>query len=86
MDVEFDGSLLEKVNSWLKKNGNEFIYIYGELDTWSASAVPSSKDVDAVWFFMKGNHHGNARIRNMTDDDKSLLISNLVRWLELEVE
>lgn len=86
MDVEFDGSLLKKVNSWLKKNGNEFIYIYGELDTWSASAVPPSKDVDALWFFMNGNHHGNARIRNMTEDDKSLLISNLVRWLELEVE
>ena len=85
MDFEFDVSLLDKVNAWLKKNGNAFIYINGELDTWSASAVPPSEHVDAVWFFMKGKHHGSARIKNMTEEERTSLISNLEKWLEIEI-
>jgi len=86
MEFEFDGSLLDQVNAWLEENGNEFIYIYGALDTWSASAVPISEKVDAIWFFMKDKHHGNARIRNLSDVERARLISNLERWLKLEIE
>ena len=85
MDFEFDGTLLDKVNKWLKIHGNQFIYIYGELDTWSASAVPPSKTVDAVWFFMKGQHHGSARIRNLSEEERSKLVDNLERWLSIEI-
>lgn len=86
MDVEFDGSLLKDVVKWLPKNGNKFIYIYGELDPWSASAVQPSKQVDALWFFMKDKNHGSARIRNLSDEDRSKLIESLERWLEIEID
>jgi len=86
MDVEFDGTLLEKLSDWLLEHGDEFIYIYGELDTWSASAVPPSKEVDAVWFFMKDKNHRSARIENMTTKERETLVSNLERWLEIDIE
>jgi hypothetical protein len=85
MKVPFDGSLLKKVNAWLPENGNQFIYINGAIDTWSASAVPPSDKVDAVWFFMEGKHHGTARISNLTEDDKQLLVGTLERWLEMDI-
>lgn len=85
MEVEFDGGLLDKMNKWLVKNGNEIIYIYGGIDTWSASAVPYSDQVDAVWFMMDGKHHGSARIRNMTADERQLLEKKLEEWLDIEI-
>lgn len=84
-EVEFDGSLLDSINNWLPVNGNRIIYIYGAVDTWSASAVPYSENVDALWFMMPGKHHGSARIRNMSDVDKQKLISALERWMNIKV-
>lgn len=86
LDVEFDDTLLKNVKVWLSQHGNEFIYIYGELDTWTASAVSPSKNVDAVWFFMEGKNHRNARIKNMTSSEKQMLVFNLERWLEMDIE
>lgn len=83
--VEFNGDLLTKVNKWLAENGNEIIYIYGGIDTWSASAVPYSDQVNAVWFMMAGQHHGSARIRNMTIEEKQLLEETLEKWLDMEI-
>jgi len=85
MVVEFDGSLLDEINAWLPENGNRIIYIYGANDTWSASAVQPSDKVDALWFFMGGKDHGNARIKNMNINDRKLLISTLERWLQTEI-
>lgn len=83
---QFDATLLDNVNNWLETNGNQFIYIYGAMDTWSASAVPPSKNVDAVWFMMKGKSHGDARIKNMTDVEKQKLVSSLERWLSVNIK
>src|SRR5690606_34546768 len=59
MKVPFDNTYLNAINAWLPAHGDKIIHIYGTLDTWSASAVPPSDQVDAVWFFMNGKHHGN---------------------------
>ena len=84
--VKFDGSVLNKVNRWLQTDGNQLMYIYGATDTWTAAAVPPSKNVDAVWFFMKGKDHGSARYSNMTDEDKALFVSTLERWLGVDLK
>ncbi|MFC2110098.1 S28 family serine protease [Bacteroidota bacterium] len=86
MKALFDDRLLIGINNWLPKQGNKIIHIYGTLDTWSASAVPVSKDVDAVWFFMNGKHHGNARIKTMNKSEKEKLITTLERWLSVKIE
>ena len=86
MDVQFEGQLLDDINQWLKTEGNGFIYIYGADDTWTASAVPPSDAVDAIWFFMEGKSHGNARIKNMSENEKQKLISTLERWLMIDID
>jgi len=82
METKWDGTLTNKVANWITKNGNKMIYINGALDTWSATAVPPSKNVDAEWFFMKDKHHGSARIKNMTEDEKRRLNEKLDKWLK----
>lgn len=83
---KFDGALLNKINAWLPEHGHKFLYIYGELDTWSASAVPVSKEVDAHWFTLKGQDHGGARIKNMSKSERAKFVSVLENWLEIEIE
>jgi len=61
------------------------IYINGDLDTWSATAVPQNDDVDALWYFLKDKHHASARIKNMTEVEKSLLNKKLNEWLGTEL-
>jgi hypothetical protein len=86
MNAPFDDSLLKGINKWLPKEGNKIIHIYGTLDTWSATAVPPSDDVDALWFFMNGKHHSNALIKTMNESEKEKLISTLERWLSIKIE
>ncbi len=86
MEVQFDSTLMRKVSDWLKTEGNQFIYIYGALDTWSATAVPPSDEVDALWFFMEGKHHGNARLKQMKAPELQSILEALKRWLLLKEE
>ncbi|MDG1296618.1 MAG: S28 family serine protease [Saprospiraceae bacterium] len=86
MNDPFDGQLLEEINQWLDTEADEFIYIYGAKDTWTASAVPPNDKVDAEWFIMEGKHHGNARIANMNEAELERLKNSLEKWLELDVE
>jgi hypothetical protein len=85
MNFTFNGELLKNVNNWLKTEDNKFIYIYGGIDTWSATAVPPAEKENSHWFFMEGKHHGNARIKEMTNLEKEKLISTLEKWLSIEI-
>lgn len=85
-EVAFDPTLVRNVSEWLKKNGNNFIYIYGSTDTWTATGVPPSDQTNSVWFMMEGKNHGSARIANMSPEEKTLLINTLEQWLQLDIE
>ncbi|MBN1416710.1 MAG: aminopeptidase [Bacteroidales bacterium] len=85
MHVEFDSTITLATYKWLQTKGDRFIYIYGGSDTWSATAVPPSANVDALWFFLPGRGHGGARIRNMSPDEKEKMIAALNRWLKLDI-
>ena len=84
LDVPRDYSLPNKVYKWLQENGNRFIYIYGEIDTWSATGVPPSDKVDALWITVKGADHGRARIRYMSPEQRKKVFGALRRWMEGE--
>lgn len=86
MTDPFDGTLLKKINKWVKTKGDKTIYIYGTLDPWTAHAVQPSDKVDSEWFFMKGKNHGNANINNMTDTEKERLITTLEKWLDIKID
>lgn len=84
--LSFDGKLPNAVYEWLPANGDQFIYINGDADTWSATAVRPNEGVDALWFFLAGKDHGQARIRNMNAAEKALLIGALERWLSIDID
>lgn len=86
MEAKWDGTLTNKVVKWCQTSANEMIYINGANDTWSATGVAPSKQVNSEWFIMAGKDHGQARIKNMTTEDKTRLINALEKWLEIDIE
>lgn len=84
--IKYNNEAKVKANKWLQKEGNRFIYINGNKDTWSATAVRPTEGIDALWFFIKGVDHGKARIWNLDTEDKKLMIEKLEEWLEMEID
>lgn len=85
MKVSFDGKLTNKVADWTLNNDEEFIYINGALDTWSATAVPPYESQTSMFFFIPEKHHATARINNMSADNQKKLKKQLYQWLDLDM-
>jgi hypothetical protein len=79
--MTFNPALPLAVFEWATTQGDSIIYINGAIDPWASTAVPISKNVDAVWFFLKGKHHGQARIKNFTPEERKLFDKTMERYL-----
>ncbi len=82
--LTFDPSLFNRTVDYLKKNDPKHIFIYGEIDPWTASGVAgwldcSDKHNMRVYIQPKGSH--KARINNMPSDMKAEIMSRLSLWL-----
>lgn len=63
--THFDPTLNDKVQKWLAENGNNMLYIYGALDTWSSAGIIVSDKVNSKKYLIPKTNHATARIRNM---------------------
>lgn len=81
----YDNSLNEKVEHWLQNKGDNFLYIYGGSDTWSADRITPSPKVNSKTYILPGKDHGQARIRNMSADMQQDFAEKLKDWLGTEV-
>jgi hypothetical protein len=61
----FDPSLNARVAQWLADSGNNILYIYGGIDTWTSAGVIVSDKVNSKRFVVPGATHATARIKNM---------------------
>jgi len=50
------------------------------------NAVQPSDKVDSQWFFLRGRDHGEARIKNMSAEEKQRLITTLEKWLSIKID
>ncbi len=74
-----------EVEKWIQDHGDRFVYINGNSDTWSATAVRPRQGRDALWFFIPGKDHAMARIKNLTEAERNQVITTIKRWIA-EVE
>lgn len=61
----FDPTLNARVTQWLADSGNNILYIYGGIDTWTSAGVIVSDKVNSKRFVVPGATHATARIKNM---------------------
>lgn len=80
LEIPFNDKLSEEVLQYVKEEGNNFIYIYGEYDTWSATAVSSTGSTNSKIFVKEGGSH-RTRISNMPADQKDEVYKTLQSFL-----
>jgi len=73
---------IHDINNWLKTDGDNIIYIYGEIDPWSAAMFEPADETNAIRIIQPGADH-SVRIRNL--DKKDLVIETLEDWLRIEI-
>lgn len=79
--VDFRPALYNKVHDFLRDNDPKMIFIYGEIDPWSAAMVPAfkGKKNQRIYIQPRGSHR--ARISNMPDDMKEQILRQINEWL-----
>lgn len=81
---EFDAALLFEVEEWLMNEGNNFIYIYGGNDPWTAAAINVSPKTNSLKMIKKNGSHGT-RISSFEPEEKELILSTLEKWLGYKI-
>jgi hypothetical protein len=82
--IVYNPAPMAEVYHFLQYEGNHIFYIYGELDPWSATAVPLIGRTDSFKVVVRNGHHGS-RIGDFTPMEKELFYSTLERWLGLKL-
>lgn len=79
--VDFRPALYDKVYNFLKDNDPKIIFIYGEIDPWTATHVPVFKGkVNEQVYIQPGGSH-RARISNMPEEMKETILTQINKWL-----
>ena len=79
--IEFRPGLYQKVYNFLKENDPKMIFIYGEVDPWSATRVPSFKGKKNEQIYIQPGGSHRARISNMPEDMKEKILTQINKWL-----
>jgi len=80
--LNFNPAVMQDVLQWLQTEGNNIIYIYGELDPWTAGAVEPTAQTNAIKIVQAGANH----YIDIADlDQKTLVYTALESWLGVEI-
>jgi len=82
---QYNCSLMQHINTWIQKHGNNMIFIYGGNDTWTASAVELTGETNSIKMVKEGGSH-RTRISSFSDEEKEIIYSTLEDWLDYKIE
>lgn len=82
---KFNPESMQKINKWLQNDASKMLFIYGEYDTWSATAVDLKENDKCKKFVNPEGSHGT-RIRSFPPEMKNEIIKTLEEWLEIKIE
>jgi len=82
----YDSSFTLDVLRWLENEGNNILYIYGGIDTWSAAMVTPSAKVNARSYIIPGANHFVARVKTMTAEQKKDFVDAIKKMTGLDAD
>jgi hypothetical protein len=80
VEISFNDELSHDIQEYIEKDAENYIFIYGEYDTWSATAVTSTGDSNSKIFIKEGGSH-RTRINNMPEEQKEEVYATLEDFL-----
>lgn len=81
LNLKYNASTMKRVKRFVRKSDTKMIFIYGEVDPWSAPAVEFNHKENMIKVVKKGGNH-RARILNLPANQKNRVIKTLEEWLE----
>jgi len=78
--IKFMSETMNELHQFLQNTDKKMIFIYGEDDPWSATAVNLPKKDNLIKVIKKGGSH-RSRIENLTKKQKNRLIETLKVWM-----
>jgi hypothetical protein len=80
MEAPFNEELSYQLQEFVTEEAENFIYIYGEYDTWSATAVSHTGSTNSRIFVKEGGSH-RTRINNMPEEQQEEVYTTLKTFL-----
>ncbi|MEA3460702.1 MAG: S28 family serine protease [Bacteroidota bacterium] len=80
VELPFNDELSVQLQQYISEEAENYIFIYGEYDTWSATAVSSTGTTNSRIFVKEGGSH-RTRINNMPKEQKKEVFSTLESFL-----
>lgn len=81
VELSFDETLSADLRDYITEEADNYIFIYGENDTWSATAVSSTGTTNSRIFIKEGGSH-RTRISNMPEAQREEVYRTLYSFLQ----
>ena len=85
VNIEYDFNKMKAVNHWLQTDAKKMLFIYGENDPWSATAVDTDGN-EHIQKIIKPQGSHRTRIRNLPEHQKEHVYKMLSNWLGIDIK
>jgi hypothetical protein len=80
ISMKFQPWAMRDVDSWVKRNANQMLFVYGQNDPWGAEPFRLGKGArDSYVFTAPGLNH-YAGVANLVPDQKALATARILEW------
>ncbi|MFT5819773.1 MAG: hypothetical protein ACI8ZM_000998 [Crocinitomix sp.] len=81
--TEFDPEPMQKLNNFIQFKAETILFIYGEYDTWSATAVELGEEAQARGLkkYVNPEGHHDTRIASFDSETKAEIIATIESWI-----
>ncbi|XXF79039.1 S28 family serine protease [Myxococcaceae bacterium GXIMD 01537] len=80
--VTFRPGAMSDIQDWVSTQGERLMFIYGELDPWTAAAYSLGGARDSALYTVPGGNHG-ARLSQLPEPQRAEALGLVRRWAEL---
>jgi len=80
----FDCCTMMYINTWIQKHGNNMIFIYGEIDAWSSTAIELTGETNSIKMIKTGGNH-RTRIKSFNEEDQQYILKTLQEWMNYKI-
>jgi hypothetical protein len=83
LKFKFDVSSMKKTQKFINTTDKNILFIYGEFDPWSATAVNIPNKPNLLKVYKQGGSHGS-RISNLPEPLKQQVLDQLYKWMDVK--
>ncbi|MFJ4685966.1 S28 family serine protease [Streptomyces sp. NPDC088789] len=83
IEMRFQPHAMRDIDSWVKRNARQMLFVYGENDPWGAEPFRLGKGArDSYVMTAPGANHG-ANVAGLVADEKALATAKILKWADV---